>query len=266
MSFWHPTEGQYIQDHLMHYQLNLHTMTIGNGGFWTLNLDTLAVSIIVGVVFLSLFWLAARRVTSGVPGKWQNFVEYLVEFVQGLVNSSFTGKTTLVGPLALTIFVWVFLLNFMDLVPVDVMPAVLSFFGIHDFRGVPTDDTNLTFAMSITVFLLMIYYNFAGKGTLGFLKELTCFPFSKWLFPINIIFRLIDDCVKPVSLSLRLYGNLFAGELIFVLIALLPWWFQWTLGSVWSIFHLLIILIQAFIFMMLTIIYVSMAKTSHDES
>ena len=263
MSFWHPTEGQYIQDHLTHYQLNLHTMTIGNGGFWTLNLDSMTVSIVIGVVFLLLFWLAARKATSEVPGKWQNFIEFVLEFVQNLIKDSFHGKSILLGPLALTIFVWVFLLNFMDLIPVDLIPAGLSFFGIHTFRCVPTDDANLTFAMSISVFVIMIYYNFSGKGVIGFFKEATSVPFGKWLFPVNIIFRLIDDLVKPLSLSLRLYGNLFAGELIFVLIALLPWWLQWVLGGVWSLFHLLIILIQAFIFMMLTIIYLSMAKTSH---
>ncbi len=260
----HPARGPYIQHHLDHWQFNLHTMTVGNGGFWTLNLDTITLSVVFGALFLWLFYWAARKAVSGKPGSLQNFVEIMVEFTQGLVKESYYGKDNFIGPLALTIFVWVFLLNFLDLVPVDFFPKILSFVGVHDFRSVPTDDANLTFAMSISVFVLMIYYNLSGKGFSGLLKEMLCHPFGKWLFPINVVFRFLEDFVKPVSLSLRLYGNMFAGELIFILIAvMLPWWIQWTLGGIWSLFHLLIIGIQAFIFMMLTIVYLSMAHSSH---
>lgn len=264
MSVLHPTEGEYIQHHLEHLQLNVQTWTITHGqtGFWLLNLDTLILSIVLGLLFLFVFWWAARSAVSGVPGKLQNGIEMILEFVQNSVKESFQGKSELIGPLALTIFIWVFLMNFMDLLPVDLFPKVLSWFGVNDFRAVPTDDPYLTFALSITVFLLMIFYNFSGKGVKGFFKEVCTHPFGKWLFPLNILFRIIDDLVKPMSLSLRLYGNLFAGELIFILIALLPWWLQWTLGGIWSLFHLLIVLIQAFIFMMLTIVYLSMAKTT----
>jgi len=270
MSVLHPTEGEYIQHHLEHWQLNLQnwTFTHGQSGFWVLNFDTFLISILCGLLFISLFWVAARRAVVGVPGKLQNAVEMLLEYLDGIVQDTFRGTSKLIGPLGLTIFVWVFIMNFMDLIPVDLFPAIASLFGVHDFRAVPTDDPYLTFALSITVFLLIIYYNFMGKGVVGVVKELFTHPFGKWLFPLNILFRLLEEIVKPVSLSLRLYGNLFAGELIFILIALLPCWKLWHLGFVaglmlgfiWSMFHLLIILIQAFIFMMLTIVYLSMAK------
>jgi len=256
------TQSEYIQEHLVHYQLNLHTLKIGNGGFWTLNLDTLALTIIIGVLFLSLFYYVAKHATSGKPSNLQNFVEMIFEFVQNTVKEIYHGASPLIAPLALTIFVWVFLLNTLDLIPVDLFPKLLSFVGINDFRAVPTDDPNLTFAMSLSVFVLIIFYNFKVKGVWGLGKEAFGAPFSFWLFPLNFIFRLIEELVKPLSLSLRLFGNMFAGELIFILIALLPWWIQWTVGGVWSIFHILVISIQAFIFMMLTIIYLSMAHES----
>jgi len=198
-----------------------------------------------------------------VPGKVQNFVEILIEFVDKTVRESFHGRSMLIAPLALTIFVWIFLMNFMDLLPVDLLPAILSLFGVHYFRSVPTADPNATFGMSLSVFFLIIYYNLKIKGIGGLGKEMLTLPFGARLFPVNILFRLLEECVRPVSLSLRLFGNLFAGELIFILVALLPWWIQWTFGGVWAIFHILIILIQAFIFMMLTIVYLSMAHESH---
>lgn len=258
----HPTEGEYIQHHLDHLQLNLHTLKIGDGGFWTLNLDTLFLSIFFGALFLGLFYYVAKHITSGQPTKVQNFVEMIFEAVQKLVKEVFHGKNPLVAPLALTIFLWVFILNAMDLIPVDLLPKILSFVGINDFRPVPTDDPNLTFALSLTVFALIIFYNFKVKGSLGLAKEVFTSPFGPWLLPLNLLFRLIEELVKPLSLALRLFGNMFAGELIFILIALLPWWIQWTVGGVWSIFHILVISIQAFIFMMLTIIYLSMAHES----
>lgn len=257
------TPADYVQHHLSHLQLNLNNMSLGNGGFWTLHLDTLGVSIVLGVMFLTLFRLVARKANAGVPGRLQNFVELIVEFVQGLVKESFHGRSKLVAPLALTIFIWVFLMNFMDLIPVDLIPRAFDLVGVHYFRAVPTADPNLTFGLSITVFILVIFYNFKIKGLVGLGKEVLTHPFGPWLFPLNIIFRIIEEVVRPISLALRLFGNLFAGELIFILIALLPWWIQWTLGGAWAIFHILIIAIQAFIFMMLTIIYLSMAHESH---
>lgn len=260
----HPlTAAEYVQHHLQHLMLNLHTFKLGNGGFWTLNLDTLIVSIVLGFLFLIIFYKAARKATSGVPGPLQNAVEMVLDFVHGLVTQTFHGKTKLIGPLSLTIFVWVFLMNFMDLLPVDLLPRLLGYAGVPEFKAVPTADPNLTFALSISVFILIIFYNFSSKGLVGVLKEMLTMPFGAKLFPLNIVFRLLEEIVKPLSLALRLFGNLFAGELIFVLIALLPWWIQWTVGGVWSIFHILIVVLQAFIFMMLTIVYLSMAHQSH---
>ncbi len=255
--------GDYIQHHLQQLSFNLNNLSMHKQGFWTLHLDTLGVSIVLGTLFLWVFRRVARRAVPGVPGRLQNLVEILVEFVQGLVKESFHGRSQLIAPLALTIFVWVFLMNFMDLLPVDLLPRIASLLGLHYFRAVPTADLNMTFALGITVFLLIIFYNFKIKGPIGLSKEVLCKPFGIYLMPLNILFRIIEEVVKPISLALRLFGNLFAGELIFILIALMPWWIQWTVGGVWAIFHILIIAIQAFIFMMLTIVYLSMAHESH---
>ncbi len=259
------TSADYVQHHLEHLTFNLETWNFSGKGFWNLNLDTFFLSLVLGIGFLLLFYWVASTVKAGVPGRMQNFVEILIEFVDKTVRESFQGSSQLIAPLALTIFVWVFLMNFMDLIPVDFLPTTLSLFGIHHFRSVPTADPNTTFGMSIAVFLLIIYYNLCIKGFKGLGKEMLVVPFGLCLFPINIIFRLLEEFVRPISLSLRLFGNLFAGELIFILVALLPWWMQWTFGGIWSIFHILIILIQAFIFMMLTIVYLSMAHESHAK-
>jgi F-type H+-transporting ATPase subunit a len=256
------SDENFIQHHLYHIQLNLHNFTVGKAGFWTLNVDTLVVSIVIGAIFLYLFRKIAKKATTGIPSKLQVFVELVVEFVQNTVKETFHGKSELISPLALTIFVWVFLMNAMDLLPVDFLPSIVSLVGINDFRSVPTDDLNLTFALSISVFILLVFFNFKVKGFKGLAKEVFTEPFGVWLFPINFAFRILEDGIKPLSLSLRLFGNMFAGELIFLLIAMMPWWIQWTLGGMWSIFHILIISIQAFIFMMLTIIYLSMAHES----
>ena len=257
------TSSQYIQHHLTNLMLNLHTGKLGNGGFWTLNLDTLGVSIALGIIFLSLFYFVGRKATTGTPGKLQNAIEMIIDFVDNTVKEIFhEPKNKLVAPLALTIFIWVFLMNFMDLIPVDLLPKIMSWFGVPHFRSTPTADPMATFAMSISVFLMIIYYNIKVKKH-HLLKEMFTAPFGPWLFPLNFIFRIIEECVKPLSLALRLFGNLFAGELIFILIAILPWWIQWTVGGVWAIFHILIILIQAFIFMMLTVVYISMAHETH---
>lgn len=262
--FLHPTESEYIQNHLNHLQLNLRTFTIGDGGFWTLNLDTLLVSIITGIFFLALFYLVIKNFKKENPGKFQVAVEMIFESFEQLVKEIYHGKSLLMTPLALTIFTWVFLLNAYDLAPVDLFPRVLLFFGITDFRQLATDDPNLTFGLSLSVFLLVVFYNFKAKGGRNLAKEVFFEPFGGWFFPVNFIFRIIEEGVRPLSLSLRLFGNMFAGELIFLLIATIPWWIQWTLGGVWAIFHVLIITIQAFIFMMLTVIYLSMAQeTQH---
>jgi F-type H+-transporting ATPase subunit a len=164
----------------------------------------------------------------------------------------------------MTIFFWVFLMNFMDLLPVDLLPRFLGLFGIKHYRAVPTADINLPIALALTVFILIIYYNFKAKGPKKLLIEILSKPFGWYLMPVNVFFRLVEEIAKPLSLSLRLFGNMFAGELIFVLVAaLIPFWFQWFPGGIWAIFHILIITIQAFIFMMLTIVYLSMAQESH---
>lgn len=251
--------SEYIQHHMLNLTLNLHTMTLGNGGFWTLNLDTLAFSISLGLLFVGVFYIAARSVTSATPGCLQNLVEILVEFADKQVNETFHRSHRFVGPLALTIFVWVFLMNAMDLLPVDLLPRIAGSVNLPHLRVVPTTDLNLTFALSISVFLLILGFNLYYRGWKGFIKEFTCHPFGPYLIPVNLIFKLIEELARPISLALRLFGNLYSGELIFILIALLPWWIQWPLGGVWAIFHILIITLQAFIFMMLTIVYLNMA-------
>ncbi len=253
----------YVQHHLEHLPLNLHNFTFTQNGFWTLNVDTMGVSIFLGLLFCTLFRLVALKMTSGAPGKLQNFVEIVIQFVDKTVKESFHGSSRLIAPLALTIFIWIFLMNFMDLLPVDLLPKVMSWVGAGYFRSVPTADPNATFGMSIAVFVLIVFYSIKIKGPVGFGKELLVHPFGRYLFPLNLAFNLIEQCVKPISLSLRLFGNLFAGELIFILLALMDWRMQWVFGSIWGIFHILIILIQAFIFMMLTIVYISMAHESH---
>ncbi|TAK71799.1 MAG: F0F1 ATP synthase subunit A [Gammaproteobacteria bacterium] len=256
------TPGQYIQHHLEHLTLSLKTFTIGeSSGFWTLNLDTLIVSIFLGILIFGGLRFVASRMTE-VPGKLQGIVEMVFEFVNNAVHEIFHHKTTFIPSLALTIFLWVFFMNAMDLLPVDFLPRLLSFVGIHNFKTVPTADPNATFAMSISVFLLIIFFNLRVKKH-RLLKEMLTFPFGPYLFPVNFVFRIIEECIKPVSLALRLFGNMFAGELIFILIAIMPWWVQWPPGAIWAIFHILVITLQAFLFMMLTIIYLSMAHEGH---
>ena len=256
------TPAQYIQHHLEHLTLNLKTFSIDNsGGFWSLNLDTLIVSIVLGLLIFGGLRLVATRMKE-VPGKLQNVVEIILDFVNNAVHEVFHHKSTFIPSLALTIFLWVFFMNAMDLLPVDFLPRLLGLFGVPYFKAVPTADPNATFAMSISVFLLIIIFNLKAKKH-RLLKEMFTFPFGIYLFPINFAFRLVEECVKPLSLALRLFGNMFAGELIFILIAIMPWWIQWAPGGVWAIFHILVISLQAFLFMMLTIIYLSMAHEAH---
>lgn len=249
------TQSDYIAHHLTNLQWG--------EGFYAVNLDSLGVAWILGAGFLAIFWFAARKATSGVPGGMQNFVEVIFEFAKTQVQETFHGKSALIAPLALTIFVWVFLMNFMDLIPVDLLPLLGSYVGLSHLKVVPTTDPNVTLGMSLSVFLLTIFYSIKVKGFFGLGKEMLCSPFGPWLFPFNLLLRIVDEVAKPLSLGLRLFGNLYAGELIFILIALLPWYAQWPLGWMWAVFHILVITLQAFIFMMLTIVYLSMAHEDH---
>lgn len=256
------TQGQYVQHHLEHLTFNLKTGHLGGTGFWVLNLDTLIVSIVIGFTIIGIFRWVAIRASSDIPGKLQNFIEMILGFVQKSVTETYHGKSLLIAPMALVIFLWVFLMNAMDLLPVDLLPRLLGLADVDHFKNLPTADPNATFAMSLSVFFLIIFYNIKVKG-FHLTKEILTQPFGPYLFPLNIIFRCIEEGVKPLSLALRLFGNMFAGELVFILIALLPWWSQWLPGSIWAIFHILVISIQAFIFMMLTIVYLSMAHDTH---
>jgi len=261
------SQGNYIEHHLEHLTLNLKTgvlshTSLGGGGFWTLNLDTFIIGIVTALIIGGVFRYVAVRMQSGVPGPLQNFVEVTVDFVNRTVHESYHGKSQLIAPLALTLFLWIFLMNALDLLPVDLAPAILNLFGISHFKVVPTADPNMTFAMSLSVFVLIIFYNVTVKGW-HLPKEILTKPFGAVLFPLNILFRALEEFTKPFSLALRLFGNMFAGEVIFVLIAMMPWWVQWLPGGLWAIFHILIITIQAFIFMMLTIVYLSMAHDTH---
>jgi F-type H+-transporting ATPase subunit a len=220
-------------------------------------------SALLGGLFIWFFKSAAEKATAGVPSLLQSFAEMLIEFVDTQVKDTFHGHSKLIAPLALTIFCWVFLWNFMDLFPVDIFPAIGSLMGISYLRVVPSTDLNATFAMSISVFCLIIFYSIKIKGPWGFAKELLLQPFGPWLMPFNLLLKLVEEIAKPISLALRLFGNLYAGELIFILIALLPWYIQPALSFPWAIFHILIITLQAFIFMVLTIVYLSMAHEDH---
>ena len=248
---------EYIQHHLTHLK------SAHDGGFWTFNLDTFSISLILGFIFLFIFSRVASKATSGVPGRLQNFVELVVEMVNGQVKDAFHAKSTLIAPLALTIFVWVWLLNAMDFLPVDFLPSIASLVGIHYLRVVPTADVNHTFAMSLSVLVLIVVYSLKAKGLGGWLHELFSAPFGIKLAPINFVFQLIELVAKPISLALRLFGNMYAGELIFILIALLPFYVQPVLGAPWAIFHILVVTLQAFVFMVLTIVYLSLAVEHH---
>lgn len=256
------TPGQYIQHHLEHLTFNLKTFTFDDaGGFWTLNLDTMIVSILIGALIIGTLRYVAVRMQE-MPGRLQSFVEATHDFINDSVHQVFHHKTDFIPSLSITIFLWVFFMNAMDLLPVDFLPRVLSIFGVEHFKSVPTADPNATFAMSISVFLLIVFYNLRVKKR-RLVKEMLSFPFGAKLFPVNVLFRFIEEFVKPISLALRLFGNMFAGELIFILIAIMPWWAQILPGSIWALFHILVITLQAFLFMMLTIIYLSMAHDAH---
>lgn len=284
------TASGYIQHHLQN--LTFGRLADGNWGFahtaaeakemgfWAFHVDTLGWSVALGVIFVLIFRMAAKKATSGQPGGLQNFVEVLVEFVNGSVKDSFHGRSAVIAPLALTIFAWVFLMNAIDLVPVDWIPVLAAKITGNEhlfFRAVPTTDPNATLGMALSVFALIIFYSIKIKGLGGFIGELTLHQFSSknvfvqaLLIPVNFLLEFVTLIAKPISLALRLFGNMYAGELVFILIAVmfgagLLWLsglgivLQWA----WAVFHILIITLQAFIFMMLTIVYLSMA---HEDN
>ena len=272
-----PTAGEYIIHHLQHLQ-NQHQHGVVD--FSVVNLDSTFFTIVVGVIGCWLLWLAARKATSGVPGRFQAAVEILVEMVdsqaKGIVHNANSRK--LVAPLALTVFVWIFLLNAMDLLPVDLLPFIGEHvFGLEHLRVVPTADLSVTMGLSLGVLIVCLIYNVKIKGAGGWSHELIAAPFGdKWfLWPVNLLMQIIEFVAKTVSHGMRLFGNMYAGELIFMLIALMGGAFALSAtgilltighivaGSVWAIFHILIITLQAFVFMMLTLVYVGQAHDSH---
>jgi len=272
------TTGDYIAHHLQ----NLQACKAESGEWvWNhcagnamaINVDSMFWSVLLGLVFIVLFGRVARKSSAGKPTKFQALVEIIVEFVDDSVKDTFHGKSRLIAPLGLTIFVWVFLMNLMDLIPVDWIPMAAGAMGVEHMRVVPTTDVNVTFGMSIAVFFLIIFYTIKNKGVKGFIGELTLHPIAPptrgvglIAAPLIIAFNFLLESVallaKPISLSLRLFGNMFAGELIFILIALLGV-YQLPLHFGWAVFHILIVTLQAFIFMMLTIVYLSLASESH---
>ena len=273
------TSSGYIKHHLQNLAFGNHpengwsiahsSQEAAEMGFWAIHLDSMFWSILLGALFLYVFRRVAASVTSGTPGNLQNFVEWIIDFIEDNVRGSFSGKNDLIAPLALTLFVWVLLMNLMDLVPVDWIPWAASLIGIEYMKVVPTTDPNITFSLALSVFVLMIYFSIKMKGIGGFLGELTLQPFGKWLMPVNLFLEGISLLAKPLSHSLRLFGNLYAGEMIFILIALL-FSTGWVLGIAggflqwaWAVFHVLIVLLQAFIFMVLTIVYLDMAHHKH---
>jgi F-type H+-transporting ATPase subunit a len=264
-----PTPNEYIVHHIQF-------LTSGEGTS-AVHLDMVFFSVLLAVVFGGSFYMAARKATSGVPGKFQNFVELVVEFVDTNVRDTFHGSSKVIAPLALTVFCWVFLFNFMDLVPVDLLPVIGErAFGLSHLKVVPSTDLNITLGMALTVFLMCMFYSVKIKGAGGFAKELLTHPFGKYMFPFNLMLNLIEHLARPMSLSLRLFGNMFAGEMLFLLLAVLGGSFalasatgvlaifgHFVLGLAWAIFHILVITLQAFIFMVLTIVYLAQAHETH---
>jgi F-type H+-transporting ATPase subunit a len=268
------TAGDYIGHHLTNMTLcRDHGEWVNHcdGVFWALNVDSMFFSLLLGGVFILLFGRVAKKATSGRPGKLQTAIELVVGMVDTSVKDAFHGTSKLIAPLSLTIFVWVFLMNLMDLIPVDWLPEVAKKIGIPYLKVVPTTDVNVTFAMSISVFLLTIFYSIKIKGAIGFSKDFTMHPIAPatrglgliaapLIIAFNLILETVSFLARPLSLSLRLFGNMYAGELIFILIAMIGL-YQLPLHFVWAAFHVLVVTLQAFIFMMLTIVYLSQA---HD--
>ena len=271
------TSGEYITHHLQ----NLQICKVGDEWVWNqcagvvskINVDSMFWSLLLGFVFVFFFGRAARKAKSRQPTKFQALVEIVVDFIDTSVKDTFHGTSRLIAPLGLTIFVWVFLMNLMDLIPVDWIPLAAAGMGIPYMKVVPTTDVNITFGMSIAVFILIIIYTHKAKGPLGLIKDLTLHPiapptkgigllFAPFIIAFNLILETVALVAKPISLSLRLFGNMFAGELIFILIALIGYW-QLPLHFGWAVFHVLIVTLQAFIFMMLTVVYLALASEDH---
>ena len=276
------TSTEYIKHHLQNLTYGQHpdgtwgfahtALEAREMGFMAINVDTMGFSILLGVFFLFFFHRAAKAATAGVPNGLVNFVEWVVEFIDSSVKGSFTARNPMVAPLALTIFVWIFLMNLMDLLPIDWLPKLAAWVtgDPHQYmKVVASTDPNATFGMSLTVFALVLYYSVKMKGLGGFVGELTLQPFGKWGMPANLLLEGVNLIAKPVSLALRLFGNMYAGEMIFILIAIMfsggavlavaGGVLQWA----WAVFHILIITLQAFIFMTLTIVYLDMAHQEH---
>jgi F-type H+-transporting ATPase subunit a len=243
---------EYIQHHL--------TPLSAGEGFWQINIDTMFFSMVLAGIVMFIAYRVGKNISAGAPTGMQNVLESLMDFVNSLVKEAFPKPNKIVGPIGLTIFVWVLLMNAMDLIPVDLLPKLADMAGIHYLKVVPTTDPHTTFAMSLSIFLLCIYYNVKIKGFGGYMKSFMVHPFGIYLAPVNFVLTLVEELAKPLSLALRLFGNMFTGELVFLLIALLPWYIIPIPGSLWAIFHILVITLQAFIFMVLTIMYISMAS------
>ena len=275
------TSSSYIQHHLQNLQICRgddgwvwNVKEVCSGNFWAINVDSMFFSVLLGLVFCTLFYRVARNLSMDKPGKMQAFIEEIVLIVDSSVKDTFHGDNKMIAPLALTIVVWVFFMNFMDLIPVDWLPEIGLMVGIPYLKVVPTTDPNITFGMSLSVFALILYYSFKVKGVGGFIYgELMMNPLNpkdlgvpKLLWPLvwsfNFILETVALLAKPLSLSLRLFGNLYAGELLFILIALVGYW-QLPLHFGWAVFHILVITLQAYIFMMLTIVYLTQAHEHH---
>jgi F-type H+-transporting ATPase subunit a len=324
------TEGthdtsSYILHHLTNLKLDLHTMRIDPEatGFWVLHLDSFLFSVVLALIFVVMFRLAARKATSGVPGKWQNFIELCVQSVDSQVKDAYHHGAKFVAPTALLVGFWVFLMNFMDMLPVDLLPALASGVGVDHLRTVPSTDPNIAIGMSLTVFLIAFGYSFVAKGVGGVGAEFLFHPFGKWMLPVNFLLKCVEELAKPISLGLRLFGNMYAGEMIFILLAsftlglgapeaatttnlaalllaaalmvltvflfargkgllalvlllgiplaglvglpgaLSGGYTQIALATAWTLFHILIISLQAYIFMTLTVVYMAMAADHH---
>ncbi|MEN5116607.1 F0F1 ATP synthase subunit A [Luteimonas sp. TWI662] len=258
------TPTSYIQHHLQ----NL-TVSTGEGGFWTLHLDTLITALLMGGLMVLMFWMATRKATSGVPGKWQAFVEICLEFVDKQARDTYHGTSRLVTPIAITLFFWILLMNLLKMIPADFIAKPLELAGVHYWKPVPTADVNATLGLSISVFFLTVFFALRSKGLGGLTKEFLTAPFGKWMVPFNLILNIVEWLSKPISLAMRLFGNMFGGEIVFLLIwvlggaGLLGMLGGGVLGLGWMLFHLLVIPLQAFIFMMLSIVYLSLAEDSH---
>ncbi len=259
------TPTGYIQHHLQ----NLTAPVGDGGGFWTLHVDTFITAMLMGLLIVLAFWTATRNATAGVPGKWQAFVEICLEFVDRQAKDTYHGASKLVTPIAITLFFWILMMNLLKMIPADFIALPLEALGVPYWKPVPTADVNATLGMSISVFFLMLFFALRAKGLGGFTKEFLTAPFGKWMLPFNLILNIVEWLSKPISLAMRLFGNMFGGEIVFLLI--------WVLGGAgilgalaggvfglgWMLFHLLVIPLQAFIFMMLSIVYLSLSEDAH---